>query len=110
MEGEESDSEGGDESGAGRDVGFDAQNSDGAEQNDDGQSGEEGGDAPLAHGVVALRPDAGGGIGFEEVDGEGCGCENEQGNGIGGRRIRCHETSQRQIASRLQAGECGTER
>ena len=58
----------GGETGQGGDVGLEAQDGHGSEENDDGQRGDEGGEYPVAGGVVALRPMRGGGVGFEEID------------------------------------------
>ena len=97
-------SECGDETGDGGDVGLEAQDGHGAEENNDGKGSDECGKLPDAGGVVALRPVSGGGVGGEEVDqaekqreegcgfkGEGCGVERVGGGSglVGG-----HATSE----------------
>ena len=99
----------GGEAGHGGDVTLDAQNSHGSEEDDDRQGGENGGNPPVAEGIVALEPEAVGGVGDEEVDdardNDGDGDEEEDrrlgrrllsqfGSGFDGSSIRSHGTSQ----------------
>ena len=100
----------GEQAGEGCHMSLEAQNRHGAEQHHDGQGGNHGGEPPMAHGIVALRPLAASRIGPEQIDqcedegNDGCGkpCQRRRGCRLVsprgswamlGRRMRFHGTS-----------------